>query len=321
MQQPFRIGTRGSPLALWQAREVRRQLAQAHVLAEEGDASPFEIVPITTSGDRIQDRALLDAGGKGLFTKEIEEALLGGKIDCAVHSMKDMETAFPAGLEIGAVLERGDVRDAWISPKAPRLEDLPEGARVGTSSLRRKAQVLARRPDLEIVTFRGNVETRLAKLDEDLADGTLLAAAGLERLGRLDAATRLFPVGELLPAAAQGAIGIEIRRDDAHAQAMAGAVNHKPSAAAVAAERAFLEVLDGSCRTPIAALAVCEGPAALTLTGKVLSPDGKKIYDIRRSGDVAAPDELGRAAGAALKREAGEEFFAALRSAGEGPGI
>ncbi len=319
MQQSFKIGTRGSPLALFQARLVRSLLARAHNLPEEGTGSPFEIVAFTTSGDRIQDRALLEAGGKGLFTKEIEEALLEGAIDCAVHSMKDMPTTLPPGLEMAAILPREDVRDAWISPMAARIEDLAQGARVGTASLRRGAQVLALRPDLEIVLFRGNVDTRLEKLARGEVDATLLAAAGLKRLGRIDAATRLLPTDEMLPAVAQGAIGIEIQGDDEHARALLVPLNDTATETAIAAERAFLGVLDGSCRTPIAALATFEPDGALTLTGKVLSPDGKKIYDIRRSGNAGQPEELGLAAGVELRQTAGEAFFAELVKAAQGP--
>jgi len=318
LQQSFKIGTRGSPLALFQARLVRGALARAHDLPEEGSDSPFEIVTITTSGDRIQDRALIDAGGKGLFTKEIEDALYQGEIDCAVHSMKDVPTALPPGLEISAVLEREDVRDAWISPRADRIEDLPQGAKVGTASLRRQAQVLALRPDLEVVVLRGNVQTRLDKLAEGQVDGTLLAAAGLSRLGRLDAVTRFMPVAEMLPAVAQGAIGVEIRCDDSAARAAAKPLDHGPTAAAVRAERAFLKVLDGSCRAPIAALGLINDANVLTLSGKVLSPDGKTIYEIRRSGPASKPEELGRAAGQELRDQAGEEFFAKIVSAGSG---
>ena len=312
MQSSFKIGTRGSPLALFQANLVRTELARLHNLPADGPDSPFEIVTITTSGDRIQDRALIEAGGKGLFTKEIEDALLSGAIDCAVHSMKDVPTALPQGLVMDAILEREDVRDAWISPRAARIEDLRPGAKVGTSSLRRQAQVLARRPDLEVVVFRGNVETRLAKLAEGQVDGTLLAAAGLSRLGRLDVATRLIPVDEMLPAVAQGAIGVEIREGDKAAQAMVAPLNHELTERAVRAERAFLAELDGSCRTPIAALAVFEGPDTLTLSGKVLSPDGKTIYDIRRSGAGSAPEDLGRSAGLDLRGQAGNAFFAEI---------
>ena len=316
MQASFKIGTRGSPLALFQARLVRRLLAEAHGLPEEGEGSPFEIVTITTSGDRIQDRALIEAGGKGLFTKEIEDALASGEIDCAVHSMKDMPTELPPGMEITAVLPREDVRDAWISPRADTIEDLPQGARIGTASLRRQAQVLARRPDLEVVVFRGNVETRLRKLDEGLVDGTLLAAAGLKRLGRLDAATRLLPVDEMLPAVAQGAIGIEVLSQEAEIRAFVVPLNDEATDKAITAERAFLRVLDGSCRMPIAALAEHGPDGALTLSGKVLSPDGKKIYEIRQTGSADAPDNLGRAAGQDLRAKAGEKFFAELSKVG-----
>lgn len=319
MQSPFKIGTRGSPLALFQARLVCDLLAKAHGLAAEGGDSPFEIVPITTSGDRIQDRALIEAGGKGLFIKEIEEALARGEVDCAVHSMKDVPTRLPEGFALTAVLERGDPRDAWISPKAARIEDLPAGARVGTASLRRQALVLHRRPDLEVVVFRGNVQTRLDKLAAGQVDGTLLAAAGLERLGRLDAATRLLSPDEMLPAVGQGAIGVEIRARDTRARDLLQPLNHRETEVALAAERAFLDVLDGSCRTPIAALAVIEGPETLTLSGKVLSPDGKKLYEIRRSGDPSAPEELGRTAGRTIRDQAGETFFADILKVGQTP--
>lgn len=318
MQSPFRIGTRGSPLALYQANLVRSELAKAHGLPADGEGSPFEIVVITTSGDRIQDRALIEAGGKGLFTKEIEEALLAGEIDCAVHSMKDVPTVLPVELVIGAVLEREDVRDAWISKIAARIEDLPQGASVGTASLRRGAQVLAKRPDLKIKVFRGNVDTRLAKLERGEVEATLLAAAGLKRLGKLDAAAALLSVEEMLPAPAQGAIGVEIREGDGRASGLVAALNHGPTEVAIRAERAFLAELDGSCRTPIAALAETSGDGTLTLTGKVLSPDGKTIYEIRRSGADAAPEKLGRSAGADLRREAGDAFFAELTSGSGG---
>lgn len=305
MQSPFRIGTRGSPLALAQV-----HIVEAGLKAHSG--RPTEIVPITTTGDQIQDRALIEAGGKGLFTKEIEEALLSGAIDVAVHSMKDMPTDLPPGLVMAAILPREDPRDVWISPHADRIEDLPQGAVVGTASLRRQAQVLCRRPDLTVTVLRGNVNTRLTKLERGDADGTLLALAGLKRLGLEGKATRILEVDEMLPAVAQGAIGLEIREGDAAAKAMVAPLNDVKSACAVNAERAFLKVLDGSCRTPIAALATIDGADVLTLWGKVLSPDGKTIYEIRRSGPSGAAAEIGRGAGLALRQDAGEAFFQAL---------
>jgi len=318
MQQAFKIGTRGSPLALVQARDVRRRLAEAHGLAEEGQDSPFEIVIIKTSGDRIQDRALLEAGGKGLFTKEIEEALIDGNIDCAVHSMKDMPTKLPNGLEMTAILPREDPRDAWISPVAKTIKDLPQGAKIGTASLRRQAQMLAFRPDLEICLFRGNVDTRLAKLAGGEVDGTLLAAAGLNRLGRADEATALLSIEQMLPAVAQGAVGVEARTADNKAQTMLEPLNHVLTSQAIEAERAFLAELDGSCRTPIAGLAEIDALGTLTLLGKVLSLDGKKIYETRRTGPVSDATQIGRSAGQELKQEAGEAFFAELHKSVQG---
>ncbi len=246
-----RIGTRGSPLALAQAHEVRRRLAKAHGLPE----SEFDVVPITTSGDRIQNRPLSEAGGKGLFTKEIEEALLGGSIDLAVHSAKDMPTILPDGLVIAAYLPREDVRDAFISPRHASLDALPAGATVGTSSLRRQAQVLRGHPHLRVAGLRGNVETRLRKLEAGDADATLLACAGLNRLGLQHRITAPIDTGIMLPAVAQGAIAIEIRAADEATAALLGAINHQETALCVTAERAFLARLDGSCRTPLAGLA------------------------------------------------------------------
>ncbi|MBM3519880.1 MAG: hydroxymethylbilane synthase, partial [Alphaproteobacteria bacterium] len=244
----LRIGTRGSPLALWQAGEVRRQLAAAHGLA----AGDIEIVTITTTGDRVRDRPLAEIGGKGLFTKEIEEALAAGDIHMAVHSMKDMPARLPEGLVIPALLIRADPRDAFLSPVAKRLADLPQGAVVGSSSVRRTAQLLRLRPDLKTVQFRGNVETRLRKLSDGVAQATFLAAAGLHRLGLADRITSLVPVEEMLPAVAQGAIGVEIRAADRATADLVAAIHHDETGIAVTCERAFLAALDGSCRTPLA---------------------------------------------------------------------
>ena len=235
----LRIGTRGSPLALAQARAVRERLAAAHGLAPDA----VEIRTIRTSGDLIQDRPLADAGGKGLFTKEIEQALIDGAIDLAVHSAKDMPTVLPDGLVLTACLEREDVRDAFISRKAVGLSALPAGSAVGTSSLRRQAQVRRLRPDLTVVNFRGNVETRLRKLDEGVADATLLALAGLKRLGLAHAATAILPIEEFLPAVGQGAIAIETRAADARVRDLVAAVDHAETSTALTAERAFLAVL------------------------------------------------------------------------------
>ena len=256
-QSTLRIGTRGTPLALAQARMTRAALAAAHGVGEDA----IEIVTIRTSGDRIQDRPLSEAGGKGLFTKEIEEALLAGAIDLAVHSAKDMPTVLPDGLMLAACLPREDVRDAFISRKAASLRDLPQGAVVGTASLRRQAMVKRLRPDVSVVPLRGNVETRLRKLEAGEVDATLLALAGLKRLGLADKATALLDVQEFLPAVGQGAMTIEARVDDARTRALLAKIDHADTSVALGCERAFLAVLDGSCRTPIAGHAVLDGDA------------------------------------------------------------
>ena len=286
--EPFRIGTRGSPLALWQAHEVRRVLMAAHGLAE----AAFEIVVIKVTGDQILDRALKDIGGKGLFTREIEEALLEGGVDIAVHSMKDMPTLQPEGLLLDCYLPREDVRDGFVSPLVATLTDLPLGAVVGSSSLRRRAQLAHRRPDLKLVEFRGNVQTRMRKLQDGVAAATFLAMAGLNRLGLAHMARGAIEVDEMLPAVAQGAIGVERRQADARAEAMLAAIHHHDTGLRLAAERSFLRRLDGSCDTPIAGLAVLEGDR-LWLRGEILRPDGSEVItgDIR--GGAADGAELG----------------------------
>ncbi len=291
-QSGIKIGTRGSPLALCQANEVRDRLAATGM-----DARTIEIVPIKTSGDAIQDRALRDAGGKELFTKEIEQAILDGRVDIGVHSTKDMATELPVGLEISAFLPREDVRDAFLSPHAENLAGLKPGARIGTASLRRQAQVLALRPDLEVVLFRGNVQTRMRKLEDGEADATLLALAGLKRLGYEDMVSSVIETGEMLPAVGQGAICIEARTGSEAARSVA-LINDPDTADCVVAERAFLAALDGSCRTPIAALATVSGDL-LTLACEALSPDGKIRH--RGRGDCARGD--GEALGDRLGRE------------------
>jgi hydroxymethylbilane synthase len=302
-----RIGTRGSPLALAQAREVCRRLAQAHGLPE----AEFEIVAMTTSGDRIQNRPLSEAGGKGLFTKEIEEALLAGAIDLAVHSAKDMPTILPDGLAIVAFPPREDVRDAFISTRYTSLDTLPAGAVVGTSSLRRQAQALRRHPHLRVVGLRGNVETRLRKLEAGDADATLLACAGLNRLGLQHRITAPIEPDVMLPAVAQGAIAIEIRaRDDDAAQLLAP-INHEATALCVAAERAFLAKLDGSCRTPIAGLATLSN-GRLHLTGEILTPDGAQHHAGHRDGLAQEALRMGEDLAAELLGRAGPDFFRAL---------
>lgn len=300
----LKIGTRGSPLALVQAQAVRAALAAAGVAAPSG----IEICTIRTSGDRIQDRSLADAGGKGLFTKEIEEALLKGEADLAVHSAKDMPTFLPNGLLLAGCLEREDPRDAFISRKAQSIADLPRNALVGTSSPRRQALVKCIRSDLTTPLLRGNVETRLRKLDAGDADATILALAGLKRLGLAGVATRVMDIDEFLPAAGQGAIAIEIRGDDARMRNALSAINHAETFHALAAERAFLAVLDGSCRTPIAAHAAISGNS-LRLRGLVARPDGSKSHDIVREGSVADAAAIGEDAGRELKSRAGPDFF------------
>ena len=305
--RPLLIGTRGSPLALWQARHVRARLMEAHGLAE----GEIDLSVITTSGDRIKDKPLRDFGGKGLFTKEIDEALVRGDLDMAVHSMKDLPTDLPVELCIAAVLPRADVRDAFISTKATSLTDLPPGASVGTSSLRRQSQVRRLRPDLRVIDFRGNVETRLRKLDEGKADATLLALAGLERLGLASHATSILSTEEMLPAVAQGAIGVTSRSDDAQTRALLEALNDTRAATAVTCERAFLSRLDGSCKTPIAGLAeIDEG--FLRFRGLILAPDGTEWHGIELTGAVEHAKSIGADAGEDLVARAGPEFLAKL---------
>lgn len=302
--RPLTIGTRGSPLALAQAHEVRRRLAEAHGLAEDDIA--VEI--IQTSGDRITHKPLREFGGKGLFTKEIEEALLYGAIDMAVHSMKDMPTVLPPGLEIAALPPREDVRDAFLSPDAASLDALPQGAVLGTASLRRQAQLRARRPDLDVVPLRGNVQTRLRKLAEGQVQATILACAGLRRLGCTDHITAVIETDDMLPAVAQGAIGIEIRSDDARARDLVAALDDAPTATCVAAERAFLATLDGSCRTPIAGLAELDGED-MHFRGQILTPDGGQSYETERQGPAADGQAMGRDAAEELLGRAGPNFF------------
>jgi hydroxymethylbilane synthase len=302
----LRIGTRGSPLALAQAGEVRARLEAAHGAGTHA----FDIRVIKTSGDRIQDRPLAEAGGKGLFTKELEEALLAGEIDLAVHSMKDMPTLLPPGLSVACLLPREDVRDAFISRTAPTLAELPKGATVATSSLRRQAQVLHVRPDLRVVPMRGNVETRLRKLEEGVADATLLACAGLRRLGLADRITSPIPTDQMLPAVAQGAIGVEIRSEDAAMARLLSPINHEPTALAVTAERAFLAKLEGSCRTPIAGLAELAG-GRLVFRGMILTPDGREAHATRREGRPEEALLLAEDAAAELLGKAGPDFFKA----------
>ncbi|PVA10408.1 hydroxymethylbilane synthase [Pelagivirga sediminicola] len=301
---PMKLGTRGSPLALAQANETRARLAAAFDLPFEA----FEIIAIKTTGDRIIDRPLKEIGGKGLFTREIEEALLSGEIDIAVHSMKDMPTLQPGGLLLDTYLPREDVRDGFVSPGHATLGDLPEGAKVGTSSLRRRAQVLVAYPHLEVVEFRGNVQTRLKKLDDGVAACTFLAMAGLNRLGRAEVAQSALDPSVMLPAIAQGAIGIERREGDSRTAEMLSAIHDAETGQRLAAERAFLAALDGSCETPIAGLAELDG-GTLHLRGEVLRPDGSQSIKDARSAPIADGAELGRAMAEDMLKEAGPGFF------------
>ncbi len=303
--QPLRIGTRGSPLALWQAHEVRRCLMVAFSLPEDA----FAICVIKVMGDQIQDRALKDIGGKGLFTREIEEALLAGEIDIAVHSMKDMPTVQPEGLILDCYLPREDVRDAFVSPSVASLADLPQGAVVGSSSLRRRAQLALRRPDLQLVEFRGNVQTRMKKLQDGVAVATFLAMAGLNRLGMTHMARGPVEVTEMLPAVAQGAIGIERRLDDARVAELLDAIHDGPTGVRLAAERSFLATLDGSCETPIAGLAVIEGDR-IWLRGEILRPDGSEAIDGEARGAVSDAATLGDDLARRLLGQAPKGFFA-----------
>lgn len=300
----IRIGTRGSPLALAQAHEVVRRLTEAHGLAD----GVCEIVIIKTTGDAITNRPLIEAGGKGLFTKELEEALFAGAIDLAVHSMKDVPALLPQGLAIAAVLPREDPYDAFISVKYQALDELPSGAVVGTSSPRRKAQALRLRPDLKIVEFRGNVETRLKKLREGVADATFLACAGLNRLGLSQHITAAMDPRAMLPAVAQGAIGIEARADDAKTAALLSPLNDPGTAICVTAERAFLSRLEGSCRTPIAGHAELRN-GAVHIAGEILTPDGRESFTTARTGSGQLAAHLGEEVAAELLARAGPDFF------------
>lgn len=310
--RPLIIGTRGSPLALWQARHVRARFVEAHNSGQGGlDERAVDIRVIATSGDRIQDQPLRDFGGKGLFTKEIDEAQLRGDIALAVHSMKDLPTVLPEGLSIAAVLPRADVRDAFLSPNAPSLMDLPPAAVVGTSSLRRGAQVKRLRPDLRVVDFRGNVQTRLKKLDEGLADATLLAMAGLDRLGLSSKATAIFSVEDMLPAVAQGAIAVVARDNDEETKALLAPLNDDATAIATACERAFLARLDGSCRTPIAGLAeIVDG--MVRFRGLILTPGGADWHRVEVTGSPEHAEQLGTDAGTDILARAGPNFLVSL---------
>ena len=305
ISRKIKIGTRGSPLALWQANTVKDLLLAQHNL----DPQQIEICPIKTSGDKIQDKDLKTVGGKGLFTKEIEEHLLEKDVDIAVHSMKDMPTILPAGLEITCYLERADVRDAFLSYKAKDLQSLPENAVLGTSSLRRQAQIKKLRPDLEVVSYRGNVETRLQKLKDGVVDATLLASAGLTRLGQKDLITSYIEVDEMLPAVAQGAIGIEHREDDMAVKELLDPINHQETELCVKTERSFLARLDGSCQTPIAGLAELISGNKVAFRGEILKPDGTETYNGAGEADRSEAQNLAVEIADQLLKEAGPGFF------------
>ncbi len=296
----LRIGTRGSPLALVQAHETRDRLVAAHGL----NPADIEIVVISVTGDQIRDRPLTEIGGKGLFTKEIEEALLAGNIHMAVHSMKDLPAVLPGGLVIAAVLPREDARDAFLSLTANSIAELPVGAKIGSSSVRRTAQLLRMRPDLKTVLFRGNVQTRLRKLSEGVADATFLACAGLNRLGLAEKITAAMPTEIMLPALAQGAIGIEIREGDEETRQLLSGINHTESSIAVACERAFLQTLDGSCRTPLAGHASLDG-GILNFRGHALTLDGVHCFEATRQGPLSDAARMGADAGAEVKARGG----------------
>lgn len=303
----LRLGTRGSPLALAQARTVQARLAAAHGL----DPAAIEIRVIRTSGDRIQDRALAESGGKGLFTKEIEDALLSGEVDIGVHSAKDMPTILPPGLSLIACLKREDPRDVLVSKKASSFAALPQGARLGTASLRRQAMAKKLRPDLDISMLRGNVETRLRRIEEGVCDATLLALAGLRRLGMPEVATEILSIDDFLPAVGQGVVVIEARDNDKATQNYLAAIDHEESRIALFAERAFLTILDGSCRTPIGGHATIKD-GALRFRGQILKPDGGESYETIREGSVADAEKLGADAGEELKARGGPGFFSHL---------
>lgn len=301
---PLKIGTRGSQLALAQAEETRRLLVKAHGLAQES----IEIVPMSTAGDRIQDRPLALVGGKGLFTEEIEAALKDGRIDMAVHCTKDMPTVLPDGLHLSVFLPREDPRDAFIGRNVKSFSDLPQGAVVGSSSLRRQAMIKRLRPDIEVVMFRGNVQTRLRKLSEGEVDGTLLACAGLNRLGLSHVITEHLSPNVFLPAPGQGTLAIESRIGDDRIDALLKPLAHRDTHVVTVCERAFLATLDGSCRTPIAGLASVEGEK-ISFRGMVLRPDGSAAHEVQIDGEASEAAKLGEEAAIRIRTDAGPHFF------------
>lgn len=303
------IGARSSPLAMAQTREACGLLAAAHPdLAAPG---AVDVVGITTTGDRIQDRHLAEAGGKGLFARELDAALLDGRVDLAVHSLKDLETRLPEGVALAACLAREDPRDALIGAGLAGIDDLPQGAAVGTASLRRQAQLLHRRPDIRITLLRGNIQTRMRKIEAGEADATFLALAGLNRMGMAGKAACVLEPEEMMPACGQGAIAITCREDDAPVLDRLAAINDGDTMARISAERAMLDVLDGSCRTPIGGLAEIGGDRRLTLGGLVARPDGTDVFRASADGPAADAVAIGRDVGARLRAAAGNGIFAA----------
>lgn len=301
------IGTRGSPLALAQAYETRRRLVEAHPKLDAEGAIRIEI--IHTTGDMVLDKALAEIGGKGLFTKEIDNAQLNGDIDIAVHSMKDVPTWLPDGIILPCMLPREDTRDVFISNKAARLEELPDGSVIGSASLRRQSQILAQNPTLKVINFRGNVQTRLRKLSEGVVDATLLALAGLIRMDMAEHATAILEREDMLPAVAQGAIGITCRDGDEKMIALLKELNHEPTKTCVDCERAFLAELDGSCRTPIAGHAQIDKNYALHFRGLVARPNGSEVLETSRTGKPEDAIAIGRDAGEEIRAQMGEGFF------------
>ena len=305
---PLRIGTRGSPLALAQAYETRRRLMdQFEEMNEDG---AIEICVLKTQGDMILDKSLMELGGKGLFTKELDTALLGNEVDICVHSMKDVPTWLPDGTILPCNLPREDTNDAFIykDGSVKTIEDLPDGSVIGTASLRRQAQLMAKNPTLKCVNFRGNVQTRLRKLDDGVVDATLLAIAGLKRMDMDDCATSVLDWDEMLPAVAQGAIGIQCRSDDERSLKYITALNHPETKACVDCERAFLEALDGNCKTPIAGQArIIDGK--IKFRGLIAMPDGSQKFETESEGSIEDAKKIGKEAGEYLKNEAGDKFF------------
>jgi len=306
--KPLRIGTRGSPLALAQAYETRKRLQEEFSELKEDGA--IEICVMKTQGDMILDKSLMELGGKGLFTKELDTALLGDEVDICVHSMKDVPTWLPDGTILPCNLPREDTNDAFIykDGSVKKIEDLPDNSVIGTASLRRQAQLMAKNPTLKCVNFRGNVQTRLRKLDDGVVDATLLAIAGLKRMDMDGCATAVLDWDEMLPAVAQGAIGIQCRSDDERSLKYLSALNHPDTKTCVDCERSFLEALDGNCKTPIAGLArIVDGK--IKFRGLIAMPDGSQKFETESEGSIEDGKEIGRKAGEKLKEDAGDTFF------------